>query len=144
MTSSLTKFNNSIDNLCLGLIKFFPGQRDIKLYREKISWARSVNPQLILQYFLKHVYPFKSQIMERNEQFFLDDNYIKDKIINNDNLKNDIKNGGDVDDEYILMKAVNFKKLYENSTPQQKDFIWNSFRACILFCEEYVRTALKL
>jgi len=142
MTSTLGKFNLQIERLINDLLKVFPSNIDIKLFKEKFLIAKSANPQLILLTFLKYGYPYKNKIMDKDEDFFLSDNLTKE-ILNNEDLKKDIKENGqligeNIDDEYILNKALNLKDLWKQMDENDHEVIWNYFKVLIVLCERYV------
>ena len=131
--SNLTKFNTQIENLLDNLSQTFPDFTDVKVFREKFNMAKKANPQLILVIFLKHIYPFKEYVIKKDEQFFLSDD-LTNKLANNEELQKE----GNINNEYILTKALNLKNLWKRMNNQQKETMWQYFYVLIVLCERYV------
>ena len=131
---SLQRFNSQLENLLNDLIRIFPENKNIKVYREKFLLAKSANPQLILLVFLKYVYPYKQQVQDKNEQFFLSD-HLTNEISNNEDVKKDSES----DSEYIITQALGIKKLWTRMSDEQKETLWKYFKVLMVLCERYVK-----
>lgn len=141
MESDLTRFNNQMVNLLNGLkqIDAFKNDKQIKIFEFKFNTIKSIDAKVPLTCFLKYVYPYKEQIMDKNELFFLGqvDNGLPD-ITNN--IKEDI---GD-DKEIILHQALNIKNHWVNELTQaDKDMIWQYFQVLVKLTERYVSKLLN-
>ncbi len=132
--SNLGRFNSQLENMLNDLSNAFPNFMDIKIFREKYYLAKSANPRMIILVFLKYIYPYKKQIMERDEQFFLSDN-LTQNVANNRDLQKD----SNADNEYILTKALNLKTLWNDMNEQHKNTLWTYFKVLIILCERYVQ-----
>jgi hypothetical protein len=53
------------------LARVFPQDEDFPTYDTALSLIQSMNPALVLSEFRKHVNPFETMILEKNEDFFL-------------------------------------------------------------------------
>ena len=147
MSSNLGKFNNQIENLLNDLLKIFPSNMEIKLFKEKFLLVKGTNPQIILLVFLKYIYPYKAKIVANDEAFFLSDDLTKE-ILNNEELKKEMKEQGktigeNVDDEYILTKALGLKELWTKMNQEQHDTLWTYFKVLIVLCERYVKDTVN-
>ena len=147
MSSNLGKFNNQIENLLNDLLKIFPLNMEIKLFKEKFLLVKGTNPQIILLVFLKYIYPYKAKIVANDEAFFLSDDLTKE-ILNNEELKKEMKEQGktigeNVDDEYILTKALGLKELWTKMNQEQHDTLWTYFKVLIVLCERYVKDTVN-
>lgn len=139
MSSNLGKFNLTIENFLNDLLKIFPTNMEIKLFREKFLLAKSANPKLTLLVFLKYAYPYKSKIIAEDEDFFLSES-LTNEFLNNPDLKKDIAESGERnDDEYILNKALNLKELWKKMDEDQRKTVWTYFKVLIVLCERYVK-----
>ena len=132
--SSLSRFNSQLENLLNDLSDTFPDFMDIKIFREKYYLAKSANPKMIILIFLKYIYPYKEQILERNENFFLSDS-LTDNITNNKDIQNELG----TDNDFILTKALNLKTLWTKMNEQHKETLWTYFRVLVVLCEKYVK-----
>ena len=147
MSSNLGKFNTQIENLLNDLLIIFPTNMDIKIFKEKFLLVKATNPQIILLVFLKYIYPYKAKIIANDEEFFLSDNLTKE-ILNNEELKTEMKEQGkavgeNVDDEYILTKALGLKELWNKMDQSQHDTLWTYFKVFIVLCERYVNDSMR-
>ncbi len=141
--SHLTKFNTQVDHLIKKLLDIVVDKdlsRDLKIFNEKYKIVRSTNPKIILQAFLKYIYPYKDQIMNKEEKFFLGDE-IDDDL---NKKKNEIIQDSGQSQEFILTKALHLKELWKNHlSPTNKEVIWKYFQVLIILCERYVSSILS-
>jgi len=81
---SLTKFLSVIDQLIDDVYDVFPeAQEDIALFKYKYEMMKKVNPKMIQQLFQKYVMPYKKQILDKDESFFLQKDYNEFNIFKN-------------------------------------------------------------
>lgn len=124
--STLTRFNNTIDCLIDSLIDRYSHHeyfnKELKLIKEKFSLIRKTNPAKVVEGFLVKVYPYKKQIMDENDEFFLQKNY-----------DNDTKNEGN------LVKVLKIKELWDTDMDDNtKQTLFNYFKVLIVLSEKYV------
>lgn len=111
-----------INNFIEEIYELFPNHKDVILFKEKFSLLKSVNSQLIVDYFIKFVYPFKDSIVKEDEIFFIEGG-------GQDELKD--KNGLNIRD--------NLKDLWENHMSEDnKKIVWKYFKTFVLLCEKYI------
>ena len=124
MSSSNTKtiIINQITNFIDELINTYPDNTELKLFKEKYIMVKSVNSKLVLEYFIKYIYPHKENIKNENEQFFLE-------------------GGGqeELQDKNGLKFRDNMKNLWnENMSEDNKKVVWKYFKTFILLIEKYI------
>ena len=115
-------FLQQLDNFINELCKLFSTNNEILLLREKYNLLKSANSKLVIEYFIKFVYPFKQKIMSQDESFFLE-------------------GGGqdDIKDNSGLKFRDNIKNLWVSEmSDDNKDIIWKYFKIFIVLCEKYV------
>ena len=61
-----------INNFIEEIYELFPSHKDVILFKEKFSLLKSVNSQLIIDYFIQFVYPLKESILNEDENFFIE------------------------------------------------------------------------
>jgi len=116
------KLLQNIDNFINELCNIFPSSSDILSFREKYSIIRSANSNLIVEYFIQYVYPFKQRIMAQDDTFFLDGG-------GQEELKN----------ESGLTFRDNIKKLWVSElSSENKEIIWKYFKTFVLLSEKYI------
>jgi len=126
MATTLTKFNNTIEQLIDALMERYSYHeyfsKEFSLTREKFILLRKTNPRKVMEGVLVYVYPYKNQIMNSDESFFLNKNY-----------ENDTK------DEGHLVKALKIKDLWESDMDNNtKESIFTYFKVIIVLSEKYV------
>ena len=126
MTSTLTKFNNTIEQLIDALIERYSYHeyfnKELSLTKEKFILLRKTNPRKVMEGVLVFVYPYKGHIMNSDDSFFLNKNY-----------ENDTK------DEGHLVKALKIKELWETDMDENtKNSIFTYFKVIIVLAEKYV------
>ena len=113
---------NQITNFIDELINTYPQNNELKLFKEKYIMIKSVNSKLVLEYFIKYIYPHKENIRNENEQFF-------------------IEGGGqeEIQDKNGLKFRDNMKNLWnENMKEENKKVVWKYFKTFILLIDKYI------
>ena len=113
---------NKITNFIYELINTYPQNNELKLFKEKYIMIKSVNSKLVLEYFIKYIYPHKENIRNENEQFF-------------------IEGGGqeEIQDKNGLKFRDNMKNLWnENMKEENKKVVWKYFKTFILLIDKYI------
>ena len=113
---------NKITNFIDELINTYPQNNELKLFKEKYIMIKSVNSKLVLEYFIKYIYPHKENIRNENEQFF-------------------IEGGGqeEIQDKNGLKFRDNMKNLWnENMKEENKKVVWKYFKTFILLIDKYI------
>lgn len=75
-------FNDIVDQLLSYLeMNFVDFRSDIILAKSTIQFVRKSNPRMVVEQFMKSFGPYKKQIFECDEDFFLDfENNMNDKV----------------------------------------------------------------
>jgi len=114
----LTQIDNFINELCT----IFQNNGEMLLFREKYNLVRGVNSNLVIEYFITYIYPFKKNIMNKEESFFLD-------------------GGGqeELKDKSGLKFRDSIKTLWITQLSEEnKEIIWKYFKIFIILCEKYI------
>ena len=115
----ITQITNFIEELCTT----YPEKKDMILFQEKYNMVKGINSQLVIDYFIKYIYPFKEMIMNENADFFM-------------------SGGGqeELNDKYGLRLRDNLKNLWMNEMKEDnKKIVWKYFKTFILLIEKYIR-----
>jgi len=127
MMSVKQTFLNQIDNF-LDEVKIISNNNtEIMIFCEQYNLLKSVNSKLIVEYFIKFVYPFKEKIRDKDESFFL-------------------QGGGqeDLNDKSGLKLRDTLTNLWANKLDQdKKDIIWKYLLVFCLLGEKYVIENMK-
>ena len=130
--SVLGAFNNVLINFIDDCILVFPEDRDFKVYKASIKILVKINPKKVLTIFANNTKLYKEQILEKNEDFFLKNDY--SEVINN-TKKTDIS-----DDEIndIIKKIQGYWIELEKTN---KDKIWDYMLLLVNLSEKYFMPA---
>jgi hypothetical protein len=116
-----------IDNFISELCTIFPENGEIQLFGQKYNLIRSANSNIVIEYFVKFIYPHKTEIMSSNENFFL--------------------NGGgqeELKDNSGLKFRDNIRNLWINKmSDENKEIIWKYFKMFIILSEKYILENMK-
>ena len=115
----LSAFNNLVIKFNDDLISTFPEENDFKVYKRGIILLNSANSKKICSLFKNYMVLYKPKIIEKDESFFLNNNYTE--IVNN------TKSEGI---ESIITKLKNY---WNNMSIGNKEKIW-----------EYLNSLIKL
>ena len=111
-----------IDSFLSELCTIFPDDKSINLLNEKYLFIKSANSTLVVQYFIKFIYPCKEQILSQDENFFL-------------------QGGGqdEIKHESGLKFRDNLKNLWNSQmSDENKVIVWKYFKIFILLSEKYI------
>ena len=113
-------FLEQSENLLIELENILPESTNIKLYKEKFYLIKKANSNIIINSFIKYVLKHKENIINRNEEFFL--------------------NGGgqegisDSKKKYVLSLTNDWNDISE----ENKNIVWKYFQVLILLAEKIV------
>ena len=113
-------FLQQVENLVKELVNILPGNSNVELFKEKFYLIRKMNNILIINSFIRYVLPYKKQIEDHNEKFFLDGGGQED--ISKDNYK----------------FTLDIKKDWNSISADNKEIIWKYFNILILLSEKYI------
>lgn len=114
----ITQITNFIDEIC----STYKNNNDMHLFREKYNMVKGINSQLIIDYFIKFIYPHKESIKNQDETFFL-------------------SGGGqeEINDKYGLRLRDNLNNLWVNEMKEEnKKIVWKYFKTFILLIDKYI------
>ena len=119
--SLLSAFNTQLVNLFDELCSTFPEDKEIKMATEAIKGAKKINPRLILDLFVEHVYKECSKaVYERNAVLFRQ--VAQRKISNQFN-------------EMISALSI-FDKYWDTMGQKNQDVIWQYLKVLCILCEK--------
>jgi hypothetical protein len=112
----IKRFNNILESLLLQLSKFTGSK-----YHYKFKRIIKINSLMPIKFWIKHGLEYKTEIMSKNENYFL----IQD--INSDNFK-----------ENCLLEIMKLKDLYNTVDEKSKDNLWIYLQSLIILSEDYI------
>jgi hypothetical protein len=119
--SLLSAFNTQLVNLFDELCSTFPEDKEIKMATEAIKGAKKINPRLILDLFVEHVYKeCSTAVYERNAVLFRQ--VAQRKISNQFN-------------EMISALSI-FDKYWDTMGQKNQDAIWQYLKVLCILCEK--------
>ena len=75
MTTLLTAFNNLLIQFNDELITLFPEDTEFKMSKNALSLLKSANPRKLATLVISHLNMYSEKILERDEKFFLENDY---------------------------------------------------------------------
>lgn len=127
MTSNLGKFNMTISNLIDDLIIICGDKfKNLKTFKEKFNLLKSCNPRKIIEQFLINIQPYKEQIKNKDDEFFLKKNY-EEEVNKNVSEESYI--------EQSLDQILNLKEIWVTLEEKNKEIIWSYFNVLVKLVE---------
>jgi len=120
--SVLSAFNNVIINFIDDCMLVFPEDTDFKIYKKGLQVYQKYNPKKILTIFNEYMTLYRPQILEKDEAFFLENDY---EIINKYNNKE-------------IFEIINkIKKYWTLLDENNKTKIWDYLLLLIKISDQY-------
>lgn len=117
--STLTAFNTQLTNLSNNLSESYPNDPDLQFSSTTINFLKSNNPRKLQEIFNKYIYIYKDEIMNQNENFLLNNDFIN-TTVNNDSV------------DYAKSIMNNLKKYWNDMDNESKDNIWKYFKVLVI------------
>ena len=97
-------------------------------YHTKYNILVKVNATYPIKRFSEYATEHEEQIMNRNPEYFMDENVYKDEIE---------KNYGD-DSELYMDRILQFKEIYKQVDKESQDNLWDIIQALLLLSKKYL------
>ena len=110
-TTPLSKFNEQFLNFLQEMCALFPEDKKLKSFCFSVELLKKANPRELMNQFKIHVGPFETQLLARDETFFINNTF-------------DIQSSSAVSDMLRIKHIWNSGNL----SAQDKECIWNYFR----------------
>lgn len=110
------KFNEIFQELLQDLIKVFPDDADLRTYLFAVKGAIMVNEFIVCKVFHSHLMVYESQVLEKDESFFLDKDYSE-------------FHSKKVDVRTLVHKL---KTYWSVLTEENKDTMWRYFKVLMI------------
>ena len=121
MTTPLSLFVSQLSSLGKELNDMYPEDIDIKMAKNTIETMKIINPKKLFEIFSNFVLPYRDQILNRDDNFFLNLDY--------NNLLTSSDNDG-------LATVMNLKKYWSGMSPQTHDCMWQYFGVLVKLTEK--------
>lgn len=113
------QFNKIVNNFLDELQQILPEEKDIVIFKSQVDITIMINPNKILNSFIKYVYPYKQNIMEKNESFFLGD-------------------GVSIQQDY-MSNAIHLTDLWKTKlSDTNKEIVWKYFQVMTIIAEKTI------
>ena len=104
-------FNKTLLKFIEELELKYPQETDISVYKNSIILLDKTNAKLVPYYYKIYVYIYKEYIDQKNEQFFLDNDFQE-------------HTGGS---EWCLVRGMRLKNYWKDLSDTSKDVVWEYF-----------------
>jgi hypothetical protein len=111
MTTILSKFNEQFVNFLQEMCNLFPEDKKLTSFLYSVELLKKTNPREIMNQFKTHVGPFETQLLARDETFFINNTF-------------NIQSSSAVSDMLRIKHIWNSGKL----SAADKECIWNYFK----------------
>ena len=128
MATTLKVFCNQLYNLNETLYNRFPENKQLSLALTGAQTMKETNSKKLIEMFVLYAYKFKKDVMEKNEKFLLENDYLDDKQKDQENIN------------IINTLKDNWKSL-ENS---EKENIWKYLQVLMKLTDKYLSETLKM
>lgn len=136
--SLVTAFNNQLKSLIEDLIYIFPDDTKLLLFKEKFGLVKSANPSLIINYFFQYVYPYKKEILNKDDSYFNESdgvNNINDFFKENNELK---------ENEYApLSYILTLHNKWNDLNETNREVVWKYLNVLIVLTERWALSKLN-
>lgn len=117
--SLLKAFTTQINNLIIELYEVLPYNKDIALNKTAIELLISTNPRILYNAFITYVMPYKNQIMERDDAFFLNETIRSTDAVN----------------RQVVKTLTILRNSWSRLTESTQNNVWLYFAVLINLCE---------
>jgi hypothetical protein len=115
----LEKFNTTFNEFIDDIIRIFPNDEELKMYKAALRTAVCLNDKMIINIFNETIVNnYESQLLSRDETFFL--NYDYTEVVSNDYIA-------------ILNKI---KKCWSLINENDRNNVWKYFKVLILLSKK--------
>ena len=118
--SLLSAFTTQLINLTTNLSEMFPNDPDLQFTKNSISLIKKTNPRKLQLIFNKYVKQYEKYILDKNEEFLLNANFLNN--INVDNTKL----------EYAESIINNLRKYWSKLDEESKENIWKYLQVLMI------------
>tara|TARA_E500000178_G_scaffold355840_1_gene430083 strand:- start:2845 stop:3234 length:390 start_codon:yes stop_codon:yes gene_type:complete len=127
---STTKiFNTQLFNFATVLVNRFPDDKELKLGLTAVETLSKINPKKNVEIFTMYVYKYREQIMNKDEKFILETDFISENP--------DLDSNGASD----IMQRLKLNWSYLNA--DDKENIWKYLKVLITLTDKYIKETLK-
>lgn len=121
MNNYLELFNAKFREFVVDLVKVFPDDAELKLLQKSIALILVVNERLLVEIYRDHVLvPFGDKLMERNEEFFMANNYQE--------IEKEVEDGA-----RIIQKVKGYWKTLDDGN---KEVVWKYMLVLLKLCSK--------
>lgn len=116
--ASILRFNKTINKFLEELQKILPNEKDITIFQSQIDVTLMFDESKVLKSFIQFVLPYRKQILEKDENFFLGNNV-------------------GIEKDY-MSKAIHLTNLWKNKlSDNNKIIVWKYFQVLIILADKY-------
>ena len=120
----IKKFNNISTELLTDMKKIIGGS-----YLTKYKMMIRMNSTYPIKRFKMNVLKFKDFIIDKNPEYFKNENIILNVVENNEEYK--------LEKEYYMNEYYSLRQIYNNIDDSSKENLWDILKVLIFLCESY-------
>lgn len=124
-TQLISVFNDQITLFVNDLILVYPKDDDLYKFKTSIRMLSLVDVTKIIKVFTQHVYnKYKSEILEKNSDFFMNHQYTE--LYKNNS-----------DDSFTEQLISKIKGYWKSMSGENKEIVWKYFTTLVKICERF-------
>ena len=123
--SYLTTFTNLIQEFIEKLSDLYPEDKDFTHFKTYLLILKKTNPRKVLELFDKHCLQYREYIKNKDENFLLTNDFVKDT-----------KNINIIDDEDIFNIMLKLRLYWGKMSKDTKDNIWKYLNLFLLLSDK--------
>ena len=129
MSAIVTAFNNIASQFVAELVQTFPEEQQFKVFKSGVRLLNSANKNKLIQLFIHYCINFQDQIKNKDESFFLAENY------------NDVI---DAEDKDMITKIIDKLKVHWGTLNEEnKSKVWQYMITLLELSNKYAMTCGK-
>lgn len=137
--SYLHTFTNLIEEFITKLNELYPEDKDFTNIKMYLFILKKTNPRKIVNEFNNHVLIYREQIVNKDEDFLLNNDFIKD-ILNNQNNGEEsdinINQTNDTLSQEISILMFKIRTYWSNMDTETKNNIWQYLNIFVLLSDK--------
>lgn len=117
-------FNTKIKEFIQDLNRVYPDDDDLMKFKASMNMLMVVSDRQLIKIYKDMVYSrYKTQILNKEEEFFMNHDYVEER--------------GEHSEEFTERLISKIKSYWKTMTPENRDIVWSYFTLLTRLCEKY-------
>ena len=117
-------FNTKIKEFIQDLNRVYPDDDDLMKFKASVNMLLVVSDRQLIKIYKDMVYSrYKTQIMNKEEEFFMNHDYVEER--------------GEHSEEFTERLISKIKSYWKTMTAENREIVWSYFTLLTKLCEKY-------